>query len=75
MGVDMGTYAELIAAHLTIPQICRMIGADSLAFLSLEKMMSAIGSSHGYCNACFTGNYPLPVPTGITKNCFEGPTV
>ena len=74
MGVDMGTYDELIAAHLTIPQICRMIGADSLAFLSLEKMMSAIGSSHGYCNACFTGNYPLPVPTGITKNCFEGPT-
>ncbi len=73
MGVDMGGNDDLIAKHLTVPEICQQVGADSLAFLSLENMMSAIGSSCGYCNACFTGSYPLPVPEGITKNGFEVP--
>lgn len=73
MGVDMGSYDELIAANRSIPQMCAEFGADSLAYLSLEKMMAAIGTDHGYCNACFTGKYPLPVPAGITKNGFEMP--
>lgn len=73
MGVDMGSPYELIAANKSIPEICKMVGADSLAFLSLEKMMDAIGSDKGYCNACFTGKYPLPVPVGINKNGFEMP--
>lgn len=73
MGVDMGLRDELIAANQTIPEICKFMGADSLAFLSLEKMMSAIGTDKGYCNACFTGRYPLPVPVGINKNGFEMP--
>jgi amidophosphoribosyltransferase len=67
MGVDMATHEELIAHNFTIPDICRKIGADSLAYISLEGMMQAVGAvdpdgtSHGYCNACFTGNYPIPV--------------
>lgn len=67
MGVDMATHAELIAHKLDIEGICRKIGADSLAYLSLEGMMQAVGAvtpdgtAHGYCNACFTGNYPIPV--------------
>jgi amidophosphoribosyltransferase len=73
MGVDMGSPDELIAANKTIPEICEMVGADSLAFLSLDKMMDAIGTHKGYCNACFTGKYPLPVPVGINKNGFELP--
>jgi len=73
MGVDMGLREELVAANHTIPEICKIMGADSLAFLSLEKMMSAIGTDKGYCNACFTGKYPLPIPVGITKNGFEMP--
>ena len=73
MGVDMGSYDELIAANRSIPQMCAEFGADSLAYLSLDRMMAAIGSDHGYCNACFTGQYPLPVPEGITKTGFEIP--
>ncbi|PKO02100.1 MAG: amidophosphoribosyltransferase [Chloroflexi bacterium HGW-Chloroflexi-5] len=73
MGVDMGTREELIAANNTIPEICKLVGADSLAYLSLEKMMAAIGTDKGYCNACFTGKYPLSVPVGINKNGFEMP--
>ena len=67
MGVDMATHEELIAHNFDIPEICRRIGADSLAFISLEGMMKAVGAidaegrACGYCNACFTGNYPIPV--------------
>ena len=71
MGVDMGTYQELIAHSLTIPEICDHIGADSLVFLSLEGMMKAIGRKDGYCNACFTGRYPINITPGSTKTGFE----
>jgi amidophosphoribosyltransferase len=71
MGVDMGTYDELIAHRYSVPEICRYVGADSLAYLSLEGMMAAIGRTDGYCNACFTGVYPLPLTKGMTKTGFE----
>ncbi len=73
MGVDMGSYDELIANHYSVEAMGRQFGADSLAFLSLDKMMDAIGAKDGYCNACFTGNYPLAIPQGINKNGFEVP--
>ncbi len=71
MGVDMGTYDELIAHQHSISEICQLVGADSLAYLSLEGMMESIGRSDGYCNACFTGDYPLPLTEGMTKTGFE----
>ena len=55
MGVDMASQDELIAAHRSVEEICEYIEADSLAFLSIEAMMRALGSDNGYCNACFTG--------------------
>ncbi|GAB4531061.1 MAG: amidophosphoribosyltransferase [Anaerolineales bacterium] len=61
MGVDMPTRGELIAASQSVDEICRFIGADSLCYLSLDGMMQAIGSATGYCNACFTGRYPVTV--------------
>ncbi|HEY9078293.1 MAG TPA: amidophosphoribosyltransferase [Anaerolineaceae bacterium] len=71
MGVDMGTYDELIAHRLTVEQIAQHVGCDSLHFLSLEGMMRAIGSEEGYCNACFTGEYPIPVSGRHVKTGFE----
>jgi amidophosphoribosyltransferase len=71
MGVDMGTYEELIAHRMTIDEICDHIDADSLHFLSLEGMMRAIGRTDGYCNACFTGVYPIELDTERTKTGFE----
>ena len=59
MGVDMTAKEELIASDRPVPEICDHIGADSLAFLSLEGMMEALEASDGYCNACFTGDYPF----------------
>ena len=76
-GVDMGHDGDLMAARLTIDEIRDLIGADSLAFLSLEGMMQAIrpegeGSSEGYCTGCFTGHYPMPVNEAPPKLSFEG---
>jgi len=75
-GVDMGHDGDLMAARLTIEEIGDRIGADSLAFLSLEGMMRAVGNEDGaetgYCNACFTGRYPLEVAEAQAKLSFEG---
>ncbi len=62
MGVDMASQSELIAANLTVDEICAHIGADSLAFLSINGLMKALKAERGYCNACFTGDYPFSTP-------------
>ncbi len=75
-GVDMGHDGDLMAARLTVDEMRRHIGADSLGFLSLEGMMRAVGSDAGpdggYCNACFTGRYPIDVGDAGAKLGFEG---
>jgi amidophosphoribosyltransferase len=71
MGVDMGTYQELIAHAMSVAEIQAHVGADSLCFLSLEGMLKAIGRSEGYCAACFTGIYPIGIAPGREKACFE----
>jgi amidophosphoribosyltransferase len=76
-GVDMGHDGDLMADRLSIEEIRELIGADSLAFLSLDGMMRAIepehgGSTAGYCNGCFTGRYPMPVELAPPKLRFEG---
>jgi amidophosphoribosyltransferase len=74
-GVDMGTHDELIAHHLSVDEIATHIGADSLGYLSVPTMMKALEREDGYCNACFTGDYPIPVqlkmPTTAKKR-FDG---
>ncbi|MEW5830313.1 MAG: amidophosphoribosyltransferase [Chloroflexota bacterium] len=71
MGVDMGTYNDLIAHKRSVDEIRAHIGADSLTFLSLEGMMRAVGRPDGYCQACFTGNYPIDVDVLSAKTGFE----
>ena len=59
-GIDTPTQKELIGSNLSIEEIRRYVTADSLGYLSLEGMLAmAPGSSHHYCNACFTDNYPI----------------
>jgi amidophosphoribosyltransferase len=60
-GIDTPTKKELIGATHTIEEIRKYITADSLAYLSLEGLLSAApGAGDRYCNACFTENYPIP---------------
>ncbi len=71
MGVDMGTYEELIAHRMQVEQIRLHIGSDSLYYLSLEGMQRALGRKEGYCLACFTGDYPVAVDVHSIKTGFE----
>jgi amidophosphoribosyltransferase len=60
-GIDTPTRAELIASSHEVDEIRRYIGADSLAYLSEEGMYAFLGGTRpGFCDACFTGRYPVP---------------
>ncbi|MCA9957588.1 MAG: hypothetical protein KC443_01055, partial [Anaerolineales bacterium] len=81
MGVDMATYKQLIAHKLDIEGIRQRIGADSLDYLSLAGLETAvheaIGRNTGHCAACFSGNYPINIPDWLfeedrDKVMFEG---
>jgi amidophosphoribosyltransferase len=71
MGVDMGGYDDLIAHKRTVGEIREQVGADSLHYLSLDGMMRAVGREDGYCQACFTGKYPVNVDLSTVKTGFE----
>ena len=62
-GIDMSTKKELMAANHTTEEMCRIIGADSLAFLSPDGLKQAIVKdktiNQGICDACFSGNYSV----------------
>jgi len=60
MGIDMSTDEELIAHEKNTDQICNIIGADSLKYLSLDGMKSVISDGkNNICTACFSGQYPI----------------
>ena len=62
-GIDMATRAELIASGLSIDEIRDFVGADSLAYLTLDALVAATGQERDrLCRACFDGRYPIPVP-------------
>jgi amidophosphoribosyltransferase len=62
-GVDMSTREEMIAHDRTVEEIAAELGADSLAYLSIEGIYEAVGTPREHhCDACFTGDYPLGAP-------------
>jgi amidophosphoribosyltransferase len=71
MGVDMGSHETLIAHKRSVDEIRQIVAADSLLYLSVEGMMRAVNRSDGYCRACFTGEYPIPVDVTSVKTGFE----
>ena len=74
MGVDMASRRELLAANIGIPQIRDFIGADTLGYLSVRGLLKVVrGERGGFCDACFTGNYPVPVQLEMDKLVLEIP--
>ncbi len=72
MGVDMAERDELIAANKTVEEIRALTGADSLGFLSVDGLLGVAKSEEGgFCDACFTGNYPVPVQLRLSKLAME----
>ncbi|MGB3544214.1 amidophosphoribosyltransferase [Rubrivirga sp.] len=71
-GMDFPSRAELAAnKHGSVDAIAEWLGVDSLGYLSVEGMMEAVEEAHDsadrYCHACFSGEYPVPVETGVVK--------
>ncbi|MFZ5433381.1 MAG: amidophosphoribosyltransferase [Calditrichota bacterium] len=71
-GMDFPTRKELIAAWNTPEQIREYLGVDSLKYISVEGMLAATYDDPGhYCTACFTGNYPIPLPEEESQELFQ----
>ena len=67
-GIDFASRAELIASGLEIEEIRRSIGADSLNYVSLDGLIAATTiAENKLCTACFTGKYPISVPTDMSE--------
>ena len=60
-GIDMPTKQELVGANFTVEEIGRRLGVESLGYLSLDGMRSAVADYGPFCDACWTGNYPAPL--------------
>ena len=69
-GTDVPSNEQLIAHSHTTEQIREMIGADSLGYMEIDKLKDMVGEL-GYCDACFTGNYPMEVPGRDVSLAFE----
>ena len=72
-GTDIDSRDCLIACRSTLDEIRESIGADTLAYLSLENLPRMLGADGGcsFCSACFSGKYPTEIPTDTHKNRFE----
>ncbi len=58
-GVDTPTKEELISSRMSVEETRKYIGADTLAYLSIEGLLRSVGNDLSYCMACFDGNYPV----------------
>lgn len=73
-GIDTAARKDLIAFEHTVEQIRQFNGADSLAYITMENMLEAIGQPKDvFCRACFDGEYPISIPrdTKLTKLMLE----
>ena len=70
-GIDFPSRDELIAAQHETDKIREFIGADSLAYISTEGLLSAFDNPGDYCAGCFTGKYPADIAENHTKKALE----
>ena len=70
-GIDTDVQSQLISANKSVDEICRFIGADSLAFLSVQGLLKCVPrGGYWYCTACFTGVYPVAIPESFGREKF-----
>jgi len=70
-GIDTPVRNELIASSHTVAEIATYLRVDSLSYLSLPGLLEAAGEGEKYCEACFTGNYPVSFTAETGKNLLE----
>lgn len=69
-GTDVPAREQLIAHNRTVEEICKFIGADTLAYLKMERL-NEIAGHLGICRGCFTGRYPMEPPTEDIRGDYE----
>ncbi|HEX5385990.1 MAG TPA: amidophosphoribosyltransferase [Gemmatimonadales bacterium] len=74
-GIDTPTREELIGATHSVEEIRQFLGVDSLGYLSLDGMLRAAGDAGGFCHACFSGQYPTPIPEDLVQLRHASPLV
>jgi amidophosphoribosyltransferase len=68
-GIDTDTQDQLIAATKSVAEIAQQLEVDSLAYLSWEGMLEATQEdTNNFCSACFTGDYPVPIPEQVKRS-------
>ena len=72
-GTDIDDKDKLIATHHSVEEIAKIVGVDSLGYLSLENVVKLADSTSGFCTACFGGGYPTALPEPGGKDRFECP--
>jgi amidophosphoribosyltransferase len=72
-GTDIDSRENLVACHHTVEETSRLIGADTLGYLPVEDLPYLLGQTEqvGYCDACFSNNYPTQIPADGGKSRFE----
>ena len=71
-GIDFASRAELIANAGEVEAVRRSIGADTLGYVSLDALVAATEQPRNrLCTACFTGEYPIPIPDQVGKHVLE----
>jgi amidophosphoribosyltransferase len=75
-GLDTGRRSELLAADMSVGEMCEYIGADSLAYIEVDRLVRATGApAGGFCTACMTGEYPTSVPDAEAEGLAEAGAV
>ncbi|MBQ9305148.1 amidophosphoribosyltransferase, partial [Butyrivibrio sp.] len=70
-GTDVPARDQLIAYNRNVEDICKIIGADSLAYLKIERLEEMVGGKLGICKGCFTGKYPIEPPKNDIRGDYE----
>ena len=70
-GINTPSRHELIASQKNADEICEYIGAQSLGYLTLDDLATAVTAPNKYCLACWTGDYPIPVPEAAGSVPFD----
>ena len=60
-GTDIPSEEQLIASDKTVEEVCKLIGADSLGYLKMDRL-GEMAQGLSVCTACFSGNYPIAPP-------------
>ena len=71
-GIDFQSKGELVASEKSLDEVAKLLEVDSLGYLSVDGMLACLSQPRGsYCTACWTGDYPVPIPAGLSKEALE----